>query len=241
MPLRTITDEFGEEGLRARFTLEIGRFDPPERQRLNTALGLATDLHRNDRRVQEPYINHLLRVSIRLMCHYQVHDADVIIAGVLHDAVEDHPSELAGPDASDDLPAAACRAIERQFGQRVAALVASVTNPEFDRERDADEQYREHLAVSLESTPWARVIKASDFTDNGVGVIHTTRKKARRVATKYRPLVPILRDLINRPDTPLSDWVKRHIFDQLDLAEERFETILSAAPPPSTADPTRPE
>jgi hypothetical protein len=31
--------------------------------------------------------------------------------------------------------------------------------------RDEHEQYREHLAASLLASPWARVIKASDFTD----------------------------------------------------------------------------
>jgi hypothetical protein len=108
----------------------------------------------------------------------------------------------------------------------VAALVRSVTNPEYDPARDAQEQYREHVAASLDRDPWARVIKVSDFTDNGVGVVHTTPDKARRAATKYRPLVPRLRELVDRADTPLSAAAKNHIHDQLDLAEERFSAIL---------------
>jgi hypothetical protein len=59
-----------------------------------------------------------------------------------------------------------------------------------------------------------------------VGVIHTTGDKARTSATKYRPLVPTFRELIGRPDTPLSIEAKSHILDQLDLAEERFAAIL---------------
>ena len=66
----------------------------------------------------------------------------------------------------------------------------------------------------------------ADFTDNGVGVIHTSIDKAYRSATKYRPLVPKLRELVGRPDTPLSTQAKEHILDQLDLAEERFAAIL---------------
>jgi hypothetical protein len=31
---------------------------------------------------------------------------------------------------------------------------------------------------------------------------------------------------VSRPDTPLSDDVKAHIGDQLDLAEQRFAAIL---------------
>ena len=37
----------------------------------------------------------MLLVAIRLMHHYQVREPDVIVAGLLHDAVEDHPAELA--------------------------------------------------------------------------------------------------------------------------------------------------
>lgn len=228
MPMHAITEIHGEPGLLARFRLEIEAFDEAARDRLTEALDLAADLHRDDRRVREPYLNHLLRVAIRLMHHYQVRDMDVIVAGLLHDAVEDHPAELAGldPESAADATPAALDALSDRFGARVARLVAAVTNPAYDPGRDRDEQYREHVAASLEREPWARVIKVSDFTDNGVGVIHTIGPKVTRAATKYRPLVPVFRDLVARPDTPLSAPVKQHILAQLDLAEERFSAIL---------------
>ncbi|SBT44041.1 HD domain-containing protein [Micromonospora narathiwatensis] len=227
MPMHAITEIHGEPGLLERFRLEIRAFDAAARDRLTAALDLAAELHRDDRRVREPYLNHLLRVAIRMMHHYQVRDVDVIVAGLLHDAVEDHPVELAGPDAVDDDPTAAALAtLADRFGTRVARLVGAVTNPAYDPGRDRHVQYREHVAASLDREPWARVIKVSDFTDNGVGVIHTVGPKVARSAAKYRPLVPVYRDLIARPDTPLSAPVKRHIFAQLDLAEERFSAIL---------------
>ncbi|MFC0032843.1 HD domain-containing protein [Micromonospora chaiyaphumensis] len=242
MPMHAITEIHGEPGLLARFRLEVEAFDEPARERLTAALDLAAELHREDRRVREPYLNHLLRVAIRMMHHYQVRDVDVIVAGLLHDAVEDHPAELAGPSAVrrlqlgapgaaqgpgavDPTPAALAELAAR-FGPRVARLVGAVTNPAYDPGRDRHVQYREHVAASLDREPWARVIKVSDFTDNGVGVIHTVGPKVARSAAKYRPLVPVFRDLIARPDTPLSLPVKRHIFAQLDLAEERFSAIL---------------
>ncbi|SCG67428.1 HD domain-containing protein [Micromonospora inositola] len=226
MPMHAITEIHGEPGLLERFRLEIRAFDAAARERLSEALDLAAELHRDDRRVREPYLNHLLRVAIRMMHHYQVRDVDVIVAGLLHDAVEDHPAELAGPDAAGDPTEAALAALAARFGPRVARLVGAVTNPAYDPERDKHVQYREHVAASLDREPWARVIKMSDFTDNGVGVIHTVGPKVARSAAKYRPLVPVFRDLIARPDTPLSAPVKRHIFAQLDLAEERFSAIL---------------
>jgi hypothetical protein len=113
-----------------------------------------------------------------------------------------------------------------RYGTRVAGLVAAVTNPAYTPDRDEDEQYREHVSASLDRYPWARVIKISDFTDNGVGVIHTTGPKLHRAASKYAPLVPVLRELVARPDTPLDEDVKRHIAEQLDLADTRFRAIL---------------
>ncbi|MDM4784384.1 phosphohydrolase, partial [Micromonospora sp. b486] len=76
MPMHAITEIHGEPGLLARFRLEIEAFDETARDRLTEALDLAAELHRDDRRVREPYLNHLLRVAIRLMHHYQVRDVD---------------------------------------------------------------------------------------------------------------------------------------------------------------------
>jgi (p)ppGpp synthase/HD superfamily hydrolase len=233
MPLHAVTEMYGESGLRQRFAAEIADFDPAARATLSDALELAARLHAQDRRTREPYLNHPLRTAIRIICYYQVRDVDVLVAALLHDAVEDHPDLLAGPDAPDlteaDLTEAALAELARRYTPRVADLVRAVTNPAHEPGRDRFEQYREHVAESLEANPWARVIKVSDFTDNGVGLIHTDPSRHVRLATKYAPLVPVFRDLIARPDTPLSDDVKRHILGQLDSAEERFDAILEAA------------
>jgi (p)ppGpp synthase/HD superfamily hydrolase len=228
LPLHAITEMYGEAGLRERFALELESLPADERAQLEEALELASRLHADDRRVREPYVNHLLRVAIRIMRYYSIRDVDVITAALLHDAVEDHPGCLSGLDegSHDQLTDAAVAELARRFNSRVAELVRSVTNPEYDPQRDRNEQYRMHVAESLERDPWARVIKVSDFTDNGVGVVHTTYEKAHRSAIKYRPLVPKLRELVGRPDTPLSVAAKDHILDQLDLAEERFAAIL---------------
>lgn len=224
MPLHAITEVYGEGGLRERFAYEIQAFGEADRERLMSALDLAASLHEGQRRVREPYLNHLLRVAIRIVHYYGVRDGDVIVAALLHDSAEDQAERLAGvPDTG--------KALERLgelYGPRVAGMVESVTNPEYSTDRSVHEQYREHLAESLERDPWARVIKVSDFTDNGVGVIHTVGPKVRSAATKYRPLVPVFRDLVTRPDTPLDDGAREHILNQLALAEERFAAILGS-------------
>jgi HD domain len=233
MPLHAITSTYGEAGLRDRFAAEISSWPDSDRHRMERALDLAARLHAADRRDREPYVNHLLRVAIRIMSYYGVRDADVICAALLHDAVEDHASELTGPAAGrDDAGAsqqAALGVLAAEFGPRVAELVGAVTNPPFAPDRDEYEQYREHVADSLRDCPWARVIKASDFTDNGVGLIHSTGPRLRRLAGKYAPLVPVLRDLIARPDTPLDAAAKEHILAQIDRAADRFAALRGDA------------
>jgi hypothetical protein len=224
MPLHAITEIYGEAGLRERFAYEADKFPPDERVRLQQALELASTLHARQRRVREPYMNHLLRVAIRIMHHYKVTDPEVIIAALLHDSAEDQAVALVGvPDREKAL-----EKLGKMFGARVEYLVRAVTNPEYTPDRSKHEQYREHLAETLEDNPWARVLKVSDFTDNGVGVIHTTGPKVRSSARKYRPLVPMFRDLVTRPDTPLDDEVKARILEQVELAEIRFAAILDA-------------
>jgi HD domain len=227
MPLHAITSTYGEAGLRDRFAVEVASWADPDRLRMERALDLAGRLHAADRRDREPYVNHLLRVAIRVMSHYGVRDADVVCAALLHDAVEDHPDELARRPAADQ--AAALAVLASDFGPRVAELVGAVTNPAWAPDRDQHDQYREHVATSLEASPWARVIKASDFTDNGVGLIHTTGPRLHRLADKYAPLVPVLQDLIARPDTPLDAAAKEHILAQLDRAAGRFAALRGEA------------
>jgi hypothetical protein len=229
MPLHAITATYGEDGLRERFAAEIAGFPGAERRRLEEALELASRLHAGDRRQSEPYINHPLRVAIRIMSHYGIRDPDVVIAALLHDVVEDHAAELAPAAASEPAAVrteAALAALAERFGPRVAGLVAAVTNPEYDPGRDRHVQYREHVAASLDRSPWARVIKASDFTDNGAGLLYTTGPRVPDLAGKYAQLVPVLRELISRPDTPLDGKARQRVLDQLDRAEERFAAIL---------------
>jgi hypothetical protein len=226
-PLHAITALYGEAGLRERFAMEIASFPGADRQRLEQALDLAAALHAADRRQHEPYVNHLLRVAIRIISHYGVRDADVVCAALLHDAVEDHAAELAPGGGQQQ----ALAVIAAKFGDRVAELVAAVTNPDYQPGRDEHDQYREHVLASLDACPWARVIKVSDFTDNGVGLIHTSGPKLGKLARKYAPLVPVLEELIARPDTPLSDEVKTHILGQLKRAEQRFAAIRPASDP----------
>jgi (p)ppGpp synthase/HD superfamily hydrolase len=209
---------YGEAGLRRRLALEISRFGADGRARAEAALELAARLHAGDRRQREPSINHLLRVAIRILSHYQVSDVDVVCAALLHDTVEDHSDDLAPGCTRQDAVAI----LAGQFGERTGQLVAAVTNPVWEPGRSPHEQYRDHVTVSLEASPWARAIKLSDFTDNSVGLIHTSGPKLATLARKYRPIVSIMREFALRADTPLDDEVKTLIVAQIDSATVRL-------------------
>ena len=142
-------------------------------------------------------------------------------AALLHDAVEDHAEDIAPGWHSAVRVRGTSQPVRRPYRRAAAA----VTNPAYEPGRDEHEQYREHVTASLHSSPWARIIKVSDFTDNAVGLVHTTGPKLAKLARKYRPLVPALCELILRPDTPLALDVKNKIAGQLRNAEERFAAI----------------
>jgi hypothetical protein len=231
MPLHAITSVHGEVGLRERLLMEIAPFPAADRARAVDALALASRLHAGDRRQREPYGNHLLRVTIRILSHYRVFDPDVACAALLHDAVEDHAEDIA-PGTRQ----AAFTVLAGHFGARAVELAAAVTNPVWEPGRDEHEQYREHVAASLEASPCARIVKAPDLTDNAVGLFHTTGPMVTKLAGKYRPLLPAVRELILRPDTPLDPDVKDMIARQFDCAEDRLAAILDD-PAPSRRNP----
>jgi hypothetical protein len=100
MPLHAITALYGERGLRERFATETARLgDPAGRRKIKQALQLAGRLHALDHRQREPYLNHVLRVALRIIVHYDVNEADIICAALLHDSVEDHADDMSPPAA----------------------------------------------------------------------------------------------------------------------------------------------
>jgi hypothetical protein len=227
MPLHAITEVYGEAGLGQRLALELDRLPGPDRVMVRRAAVWAAHLHDGQRRTREPYLNHLLRVTLRMICYYRILDPEVLAAALLHDAVEDQSGTMVGRGGEYPEPRGeALQILAVRFGPRVAALVGAVTQPDCPPDVDRAAHYVRHVTSSLNASPWARVIKLSDFTDNGVGIIHTAGPKVFRSAVKYAPAVAVFRDLVQRADTPLDADVKAHINRQLDRADQRFAAIL---------------
>ncbi|MBV8538030.1 MAG: HD domain-containing protein [Alphaproteobacteria bacterium] len=116
------------------------------------AAQFAADRHKAQRRrgaAREPYVNHLLEVAALLAAATDGRDPELVIAGLLHDLIEDQ-----GAGADD---------ITRQFGIGVAALVLEVTT---DKSLSEDERSRAHILHAAHKSPRARMLRIADLTSN---------------------------------------------------------------------------
>lgn len=105
---------------------------------------------------QEPYINHLLEVASLVSEATDGKDPDLVIAALLHDAIEDQevPAEL----------------IAREFGSTVAAIVAEVTD---DKTLDKAERKHRQVETAPKKSARARMLKLADKTSNLRAIAHS--------------------------------------------------------------------
>lgn len=184
-------------------------------EKVTGAIQVASYLHRGDVRrgargknVSPPYIEHPLRVAIRLYKYFGVTDPDVIIAGIYHDTVEDHAFDFSAFEGvpvvrdGDEYKARklAYEFISRHAGYNVASIVQRVSNPIFVGERTKLEKigdYHHHVVTSLEDSEEATIVKFSDFIDNPGSLHHHHDYDDRKVTyflDRYVPLIPVFRN-----------------------------------------------
>lgn len=98
---------------------------------------------------EEPYINHLLEVASLVAQATQGTDPQLVVAALLHDAIEDQevPREM----------------IERAFGKDVANLVQECTD---DKSLQKEERKRAQVRNAPTKTNRAKIIKLADKTSN---------------------------------------------------------------------------
>ena len=116
------------------------------------AADAAARWHSHQRRkgaAQEPYINHLLEVASLVADATDGRDPDLVIAALLHDAIEDQevPREM----------------IAEVFGEDVASLVEEVTD---DKALEKHERKRLQVAHASKKSDRAKIIKLADKISN---------------------------------------------------------------------------
>jgi (p)ppGpp synthase/HD superfamily hydrolase len=100
-------------------------------------------------RGNEPYINHLAEVANLLSIATEGADAELVAAGWLHDTIEDTPTTEQG--------------LAEKFGERVAALVAEVTD---DMTLPKDQRRQRQITDAPKKSPGAKMIKIADKISN---------------------------------------------------------------------------
>jgi GTP diphosphokinase / guanosine-3',5'-bis(diphosphate) 3'-diphosphatase len=122
------------------------------------ALAFSAEKHRHQRRkgaAASPYINHPIEVTRVLTAEGGVRDVEVLMAAILHDTIEDTATTV------DELTGL--------FGERVAALVAEVTD---DKGLPAPERKRVQVERAALLTVGAKLIRVSDKICNVRDLLH---------------------------------------------------------------------
>ncbi|MBI1206283.1 MAG: HD domain-containing protein [Azospirillum sp.] len=119
---------------------------------LTLAFEFAAQKHIDQRRKglrAEPYLNHLAEVAGLLARASGGRDPVLVIAGLLHDTVEDTATTAAE--------------LEQEFGAEVAALVLEVTD---DKTLAKSERKHRQVTTAPHKSARARLIKIADKTSN---------------------------------------------------------------------------
>lgn len=126
--------------------------------RLLAALEFSADKHRFQRRkdrAASPYINHPIEVASLLANVGGVTDVEILIAGVLHDTIED--TATTGAE------------LEAQFGPTVRRLVEEVTD---DKSLPKAERKRLQIEHAPHISPGAQAVKIADKIANVGDLTH---------------------------------------------------------------------
>ena len=161
------------------------------------ALAFAAHKHRDQRRKDaeaSPYINHPIALAEILAGEGGVTDAEVLAAALLHDTIED----------TDTSP----EELRAEFGERIAAMVAEVTD---DKSLPKSERKRLQIVHAAGVSPGAKLVKLADKICN-------LRDVAERPPAKW--------DLQRRQE--YFEWAKR-VIDQLRGAHPGLEAAFDAA------------
>jgi GTP diphosphokinase / guanosine-3',5'-bis(diphosphate) 3'-diphosphatase len=137
---------------------------------------------------QEPYINHLLEVAMLVAEATDGKDPDLVIAALLHDAIEDQ-----------EVPKSV---IAEGFGPGVAELVEEVTD---DKKLDKEERKRQQVEYAHQKSPRAKILKLADKTSN-----------LRAIAASPSPKWSVKRRLeyiewanrVSKGSTGVSEWLE---------------------------------
>ena len=157
--------------------VQLEDYYPEERERLRSAEAFARQKHAGQRRKSgEPFVSHPLQVA-QILAQEGL-GADTVIAGILHDTVED--------------TSATVEEIRRGWGEDVAALVEGITKVEKATEDERRAETYRKLLLAAASDARVLVIKLADRLHNMRTVEALPPPSRKRVAKEtllvYTPI-----------------------------------------------------
>ena len=147
-------------------------------QRINDAIKLASHLHRNQVRLDSqrtPYSSHLF--SVAMILSEITEDEDVVIAGLMHDSLEDVPNYR-------------YENLVHDCGGRVAEIVKHVTEPLDADKRDDDqlpwlERKESYLLNLREGGIESALVSAADKIHNTESLIGDRKKEGDEFLKRF--------------------------------------------------------
>lgn len=203
-------------------------------KKFKEALDLALEVHKDQKpRPDGPYINHILRVSNRIVEEYGIKDPELVIAALLHDSVEDQAGKLAQLITSAEITSERQRAllfIKNIFGERVEKIVSKLSNPEPVTEGlssvEKNEVYKEHVKEAIEDSD-VLPIKLSDFSDNALNLESVSDPTRRlKLSKKYLPVMEVFINRINKAQDILTPEKIIEVKNKLLLAIENTKKFI---------------
>ncbi|TVS00690.1 MAG: bifunctional (p)ppGpp synthetase/guanosine-3',5'-bis(diphosphate) 3'-pyrophosphohydrolase [Phycisphaerales bacterium] len=165
------------------------------------AVSFAARAHDQQRRKdgKTPFVAHVVRVAMTVMYVFGCDDEEAITAAVLHDTIEDTPTDF------DD--------IDKRFGRPVAEAVAALTKnmllPEPEREADYDRR--------LEAAGWrVKLVKLADTYDNCCDIVGEAKATRRAVSRARRAIEIAQRDGSGRPELQRAIAIVGELADRIE-------------------------
>ena len=184
------------EELTNRFVQKAFRYSKSEQERIREAAVFACDAHGNQKRHSgEPYIIHPyavaeILISIRM-------DVDTVIAGLLHDTLEDTPVTY--------------ETLVEKFGQTVADLVEGETKISTLKAKNKSQQEAETIRkmfFAMSKDVRVIIIKLADKLHNMRTLKHLSPARAREIAGETLDIYAPLADRLGM------SWLKGELEDQ---------------------------
>jgi guanosine-3',5'-bis(diphosphate) 3'-pyrophosphohydrolase len=173
----------------------------PTLRGLLQAVSFAARAHQGQMRKdgKTPYASHPLRVCLVVRHVFGIDDTATLTAAVLHDTIEDTPTDY------DDLA--------EHFGPQVAAWVGALSKDMRMPEGEREQAYKAALAKA----DWqVKVCKLGDVFDNLLDSRHLGDEKLRRTLRRSRGYLAVLDDPGMPPEARRAWEIVSRLLDEME-------------------------